>query len=97
MAGDIIAVRSELPGSISSRSSLQSNCRQLLGGMKHYADPRVIVAKHGDKFKDHIDSRISNIIERGIDPEIKDELSKNDGGVKVTKADGAALACNRWV
>ena len=51
-----------------------------------------IVAKHADKFKDHIDSRISNIIERGIDSEIKDELSKSDGGVKVTKADGAALS-----
>ena len=95
LAGDIIAGQgSELPGSnffsFIIAEQYESNCS--VGWQTLQLIHEKIVAKHGDKFKDHIDSRISNIIERGIDPEIKDELSKNDGGVKVTKADGAALS-----
>ena len=95
LAGDIVAGQgSELPGSnffsFIIAEQYESNCS--VGWQTLQLIHEKIVANHGDKFKDHIDSRISNIIERGIDAEIKDELAKNDGGVKVTKADGAALS-----
>ena len=95
LAGDIVAGQgSELSGanffSFIIAEQYESNCS--VGWQTLQLIHEKIVAKHADKFKDHIDGRITSIIERGIDPEIKDELAKADGGVRVTKADGAALS-----
>jgi hypothetical protein len=95
LADDIVAGKgTELSGSnffsFVIAEQYESNCS--VGWQTLQLIHEKIVAKHADKFKGHIDSRISNIIEQGIDDEIKEELAKTDGGVKVTKADGAALS-----